>query len=67
MKPRRVQHAEQARTKNDYRAELATFLTWARSLDNVTLETLVARYPKLPPAELARCLLDAKERRAANG
>lgn len=65
MRPgRQPRHADKARTRDDYRTELAMRLTWARSLDDITVDTLKAQYPKLPVDELARCLADAKERRA---
>lgn len=62
-----TRHTENVRTRNDERARLAQYLTWARSLDGETPETLHAKFRKLPAAEVAASLAEAKARRAARG
>lgn len=62
----RQHHADKARTRDDYRAQLVQFLVFARSLDDVTVDVLASRYPKLPRAELARELATAQARRSGH-
>ena len=67
MNRRPTHHADKARTRDDHRAALAQYLTWARSLDGVTVTTLKQRHGKLTEAEIARELDAALARRAAHG
>jgi hypothetical protein len=58
---RNARQQPQARTRDDHRAELATFLVFARVIPDD--ETLCGRHPKLARAEVLRMAQDARARR----
>lgn len=60
QKPR---HAEKTRTRDDYRRELALYLTYARSLEGITPAILKRRFPKVAYSEIERDLAAAVARR----
>ena len=64
----RQHHADKARTRDDYRAQLTQLLVWSsdKKFAEITIDSLAAQYPKLPRAELARELATAQARRSGH-